>query len=57
MVGVRQAHNVATLNLASQLRTELKGSPCRVFIESVKTRIEGCRLLLLSGCGGHLRCA
>ena len=40
MVGVRQAHNVATLNLASQLRTELKGSPCRVFVESVKTRIE-----------------
>ncbi|MBW7901621.1 MAG: Uma2 family endonuclease [Rhodocyclaceae bacterium] len=40
MVGVRQSHNVATLNLASFLRTELKGSPCRVFIESVKTRIE-----------------
>ena len=40
MVGVRQAHNVATLNLASHLRSELKGSPCRVFIESVKTRIE-----------------
>lgn len=40
MVGVRQAHNVATLNLASHLRSELKGSPCRVFVESVKTRIE-----------------
>jgi Uma2 family endonuclease len=40
MVGVRQSHNVATLNLATALRRELKGSPCRVFIESVKTRIE-----------------
>lgn len=40
MVGVRQSHNVATLNLATLLRRELKGSPCRVFIESVKTRIE-----------------
>ena len=40
MVGVRQSHNVATLNLATVLRRELKGSPCRVFIESVKTRIE-----------------
>ncbi len=40
MVGVRQSHNVATLNLAGHLRSELKGSPCRVFIESVKTRIE-----------------
>jgi len=40
MVGVRQSHNVATLNLATILRRELKGSPCRVFIESVKTRVE-----------------
>lgn len=40
MVGVRQAHNIATLNLAMALRSQLKGSPCRVFIESVKTRVE-----------------
>lgn len=40
MVGVRQSHNVATGNLYNILRHNLKGSPCRVFIESVKTRIE-----------------
>ena len=40
MVGVRQAYNVASGNLYSRLRRELKGSPCRVFIESVKTHIE-----------------
>ena len=40
MVGVRQSHNVATGNLYSALRRELKGSPCRAFIESVKTRVE-----------------
>ena len=40
MVGVRQSHNVATGNLYGILRRELKGSPCRVFIESVKARIE-----------------
>lgn len=40
MVGVRQAHNVASGNLYSALRSALKGSPCRVFIESVKTRVE-----------------
>ena len=34
MVGVRQSHNVATLNLATILRRELKGSPCRVFVEA-----------------------
>lgn len=40
MVGVRQVHNIATLNLAAALRQSLKGSPCRVFVESVKTRVE-----------------
>lgn len=40
MVGVRQSHNVATGNLYNILRRELKGTPCRVFIESVKTRVE-----------------
>lgn len=40
MVGVRQSHNLATLNLATVLRRELKGSPCRVFVEAVKTRVE-----------------
>lgn len=40
MVGVRQAHNIATLNLAMALRSQVKGGPCRVFVESVKTRVE-----------------
>jgi Uma2 family endonuclease len=40
MVGVRQSHNVATLNIATMLRQALRGSPCRVFVESVKTHIE-----------------
>jgi Uma2 family endonuclease len=39
-VGVRQSHNLAVGNFSNALRRELKGSPCRVFIESVKTRIE-----------------
>ena len=40
MVGVRQSHNLATLNLYSYLRQALKGSPCRIFVEAVKARIE-----------------
>jgi Uma2 family endonuclease len=40
MVGVRQSHNVATLNLASALRQALKATPCRVFVEAVKARVE-----------------
>lgn len=39
-VGVRQSHNVATLNLASVLRQALRGGPCRVFVEAVKARVE-----------------
>ena len=40
MVGVRQVHNLATLNLYSCLRRALHGSPCRVFVEAVKARVE-----------------
>ncbi|HOI51323.1 MAG TPA: Uma2 family endonuclease [Azonexus sp.] len=40
MVGVRLSHNVATGNLYNALRNALRGSPCRVYIESVKTRVE-----------------
>jgi Uma2 family endonuclease len=38
--GARQSHNLAAGNFSNALRRELKGSPCRVFIESVKTLIE-----------------
>ena len=40
MVGVRQSHGTATLNLAFALRHAVKGSPCRVFAEAIKTRVE-----------------
>lgn len=40
MVGVLQAHNIATLNLASAMRQALKGTSCRVFVKAVKTRVE-----------------
>lgn len=40
MVGVRQAHGTATINWAVALRRELAGTPCRVFVEAVKTRVE-----------------
>lgn len=40
MVGVRQGHNIANGNLLVALRRELKGTPCRVFVEAVKTRVE-----------------
>jgi Uma2 family endonuclease len=40
MVDVKQSHNVATGNLYRFLCAELKGTPCRTFIESVKTRVE-----------------
>ena len=39
MPGVTIAHNTIPLNLASTLRTHLRGGPCRVFIEGVKAHL------------------
>ena len=38
MTGSSDAHNIIALNLATILRTHLRGSPCRVFIADVKLR-------------------
>ncbi|MGH8467610.1 MAG: Uma2 family endonuclease [Gammaproteobacteria bacterium] len=40
MVGVRDTHNAIALNVASQLRSTLRGGPCRVFMSDVKVRVE-----------------
>lgn len=40
MVGVRQAHATVSLNLASALKSALRGSPCRTFISDMKLRID-----------------
>ena len=39
MTGASIRHNVIALNLASSLRTHLKGTPCRALIEGVKLRL------------------
>ncbi len=39
MTGASIRHNVIALNLASALRTHLKGTPCRALIEGVKLRL------------------
>ena len=40
MVGTTDRHNLIALNIASYVRTQLRGSPCRVFMSDVKVRIE-----------------
>ena len=40
MAGVTDAHVTISLNLASDLRSHLRGSGCRVFISDMKARIE-----------------
>jgi len=40
MTGARDAHNTIALNIASQLREKLRGSPCRAFIADMKLRVE-----------------
>jgi Uma2 family endonuclease len=39
MVGPRRVHGIVTGNLAAALHGQLKGSPCRVFQESMKVQI------------------
>lgn len=36
MVGARRVHGVVSLNIASALKSHLKGSPCRAFMEGMK---------------------
>lgn len=41
MVGASSAHNLISLNIATELRTHLKGKPCRPYVNDMKVRIEG----------------
>lgn len=38
MVGARRVHNIVTGNIYATLRQQLRGSPCRAFIETAKLR-------------------
>lgn len=38
MVGARRVHGLIGLNLAAALKSHLKGSPCRAFVESMKVQ-------------------
>ena len=40
MAGETQVHNIATGNLSVCLRSHLRGSRCRAFVENMKVRIE-----------------
>jgi len=40
MVGVRDTHNAISLNVASRLRSTLRGGPCRVSMSDIKVRVE-----------------
>jgi len=40
MAGASRAHNTISLNLASRLRSHVRGGPCRVYMADVKVRIE-----------------
>lgn len=39
MVGVRRVHGLVGLNVAMSLSQQLQGSPCAVFVESLKVKI------------------
>jgi Uma2 family endonuclease len=39
MVGARRVHGLVALNLATMLKSSLKGTRCRAFIESMKVQV------------------
>jgi Uma2 family endonuclease len=39
MAGASEYHNLLSLNMAVELRNELKGSPCRTFIADMKVKV------------------
>ncbi len=41
MVGGRRVHGLVLLNAASSLKQQLRGTPCRVFADSMKVQIDG----------------
>jgi Uma2 family endonuclease len=41
--GAGKAHNIIALNIASFLRTHLRGSPCRTFIADMKVRVKNAK--------------
>ncbi len=43
MAGESKVHNIITGNLYMALRLSLRGSPCRVFMENVKTQVVAAR--------------
>jgi len=40
MVGARRVHAVVTLNLGSELREHLRGTPCQAFVADVKLSVQ-----------------
>ena len=40
MAGASDTHNTISLNLASALRTHLRGGPCRVYMADLKLRLQ-----------------
>jgi Uma2 family endonuclease len=40
MVGVRQIHSIVALNIASELKQQLKGKPCRPHMSDMKLQID-----------------
>ncbi|MDO9106658.1 MAG: Uma2 family endonuclease [Methylovulum sp.] len=42
MAGASEYHNLLSLNIASELRSQLKGNPCKVFIADMKVKAGPC---------------
>ena len=41
MAGASENHNLLSVNMASELKNQLKGTPCRTFIADMKVKVGG----------------
>jgi len=39
MAGASENHNLLSLNMASELKNQLKGTPCRTFMADMKVKV------------------
>ena len=40
MAGASENHNLLSVNMASELKNRLKGTPCRIFVADMKVKVE-----------------
>lgn len=55
MSGASEPHNLITWNVAGELRGQLKGRPCKAYVNDMRVKVSPRGLYYLPGCGSGMR--